>query len=453
MAELFNLPMLGQTMEEGTITKWLKAEGDYIRRGDIIAEVMTDKANLEVDATFEGYLRKVLVAEGETVPVNAPIAIVSKTPDEDISSLLSTGAKAEPALAAAQVETREPVRTAPVAQSTATATTEERLFISPRARRLAQEKGVPLQALSGRGTGPQGRILERDVESVWQELMSAKPRVTPLAEKVAAEVGVDVTAVAGSGVGGRVTKEDVLRVTAPLVTPAARPAEAQVVKLAGLRKLVAENVVKGFFSAPPVTLVAEVDMTESVRLREQLLPEVEKAYGTRLTYTDIIVKAVARALREFPMMNATLRDDQILLHPDVNVGVAVAVEDGLLVPVVKNADRKTLGEISGELRELAERARAGKSTPDDLSGGTFTITNLGAYDVDLFNPVLVPGQTGILGVGRIAEKPVIREGQVVARHLMNLCLTFDHRVLDGAPAARFLQRVKGLLESPMLLLI
>jgi len=216
---------------------------------------------------------------------------------------------------------------------------------------------------------------------------------------------------------------------------------------------VAENVAKGFFSAPPVTLVAEVDMTECVRLREQLLPEVEKAYGTRLTYTDIIVRATARALRDFPMMNATLRDDQILLHPDVNVGVAVAVEDGLLVPVVKNADRKTLGEISRELRELAERARAGKSTPDDLSGGTFTITNLGAYDVDLFNPVLVPGQTGILGVGRIAEKPVIREGQVVARHLMNLCLTFDHRVLDGAPAARFLQRVKQLLESPMLLLI
>ncbi len=453
MAEFFNLPMLGQTMEEGTITKWLKAEGDYIRRGDIIAEVMTDKANLEVDSTFEGYLRKILVAEGETVPVNAPIAIVSKTPDEDISSLLGTGAKAEPASAAAQVEAREPVRTAPVAQPTAAATAEERLFISPRARRLAQEKGVPLQALSGRGTGPQGRILERDVESVWQELMSAKPRVTPLAEKVAAEVGVDVTAVAGTGVGGRVTKEDVLRVTAPPVAPSAPPAGAQVVKLAGLRKLVAENVVKGFFSAPPVTLVAEVDMTECVRLREQLLPEVEKAYGTRLTYTDFIVKATARALREFPMMNATLRDDQILLHPEVNVGVAVAVEDGLLVPVVKNADRKTLGEISRELRELAERARAGKSTPDDLSGGTFTITNLGAYEVDLFNPVLVPGQTGILGVGRIAEKPVIREGQVVARQLMNLCLTFDHRVLDGAPAARFLQRVKGLLESPMLLLI
>lgn len=453
MAEYFNLPMLGQTMEEGTITKWLKGEGDYIRRGDIIAEVMTDKANLEVDATFEGYLRKILVAEGETVPVNAPIAIISKTPDEDISSLLTPGPKAEPQIAAAPVEVREPARAAAAVQPSATRTTEERLFISPRARRLAQEKGVPLQALAGRGTGPQGRILERDVESVWQEMMSTKPRVTPLAEKVAAEAGVNVAAVAGTGVGGRVTKEDVLRATTPPVTPAAPPAGAQVVKLAGLRKLVAENVVKGFFSAPPVTLVAEVDMTECVRLREQLLPEVEKAYSTRLTYTDLIVKAAARALRDFPLMNATLQDDQILIHPEVNVGVAVAVEDGLLVPVVKNADRKPLGEVSREIRELAERARAGKSTPDDLSGGTFTITNLGAYDVELFNPVLVPGQTGILGVGRIAEKPAIREGQVVARHLMNLCLTFDHRVLDGAPAARFLQRVKQLLESPMLLLI
>ncbi len=453
MAEYFNLPMLGQTMEEGTITKWLKAEGDYIRRGDIIAEVMTDKANLEVDATFEGYLRKILAAEGETVPVNAPIAIISKTPDEDISSLLTAGAKSEPQPEAAQSGAPEPARTAPSAETAATAAAGERLFISPRARRLAQEKGVPLTSLAGRGSGPQGRILERDVESVWQELMSAKPRVTPLAEKVAAEAGVDVAAVAGTGVGGRVTKEDVLRATAPSVATSAQPAVAQAVKLAGLRKLVAENVVKGFFSAPPVTLVVEVDMTDCVNLRQQLLPEVEKAYGTRLTYTDLIVKAVARALREHPMMNATLQDDQILIHTDINVGVAVAVEDGLLVPVLKNADRKTLGEISRELRELADRARAGKSTPDDLSGGTFTITNLGAYDVEIFNPVLVPGQTGILGVGRIAEKPAIREGQVVGRHLMNLCLTFDHRVLDGAPAARFLQRVKQLLESPMLLLV
>ncbi|MEJ5251225.1 MAG: 2-oxo acid dehydrogenase subunit E2 [Chthonomonadetes bacterium] len=454
MAEYFNLPMLGQTMEEGTITKWLKAEGDYIRRGDIIAEVMTDKANLEVDATFEGYLRKILVAEGETVPVNAPIAIVSKTPDEDISALLTAGAAPtpQPAEAKAEVKQPEPVRAVPIAEASTAA--EERLFISPRARRLAQEKGVPLQALAGRGSGPQGRILERDVESVWQELSAARPRVTPLAEKVAAEAGVDVSAVAGTGVGGRVTKEDVMRATVP---PAPKPAEvsagAQVVKLAGLRKLVAENVVKGFFSAPPVTLVAEVDMTACVALREQLLPEVEKAYGTRLTYTDLIVKATARALREFPMMNSTLRENEIVLHPEVNIGVAVAVEDGLLVPVVKSADRKTLGEVSQELRELAERARAGKSTPEDLSGGTFTITNLGAYEVEMFNPVLVPGQTGILGVGRIAEKPAVRDGQVVARHLMNLCLTFDHRVLDGAPAARFLQRVKQLLETPLLIMV
>lgn len=454
MADFFNLPMLGQTMEEGTITKWLKAEGDYIRRGDIIAEVMTDKANLEVDSTFEGYLRKILVAEGETVPVNAPIAIVSKTPDEDISTLLAPTATttSQPIESKGEVKQPEQVRTAPIAESAAS--TEERLFISPRARRLAQEKGVPVHALSGRGSGPQGRILERDVEAVWQEMVSTRPRVTPLAEKVAAEAGVDLTAVAGTGIGGRVTREDVVRATAPPTPqPVSMPAEAQVIKLAGLRKLVAENVVKGFFSAPPVTLVTEVDMTDCVALREQLLPEVEKIYDTRLTYTDLIVKATARALHEFPMMNSTLRENEIILHPEVNIGVAVAVEEGLLVPVIKSADRKTLGEVSRELRELAERARAGKSTPDDLSGGTFTITNLGAYEVDLFNPVLVPGQTGILGVGRIAEKPATRNGQVVARHLMNLCLTFDHRVVDGAPAARFLQKVKQLLESPLLILV
>lgn len=455
MAEFFNLPMLGQTMEEGTITQWLKAEGDYIRRGDIIAEVMTDKANLEVDATFEGYLRKILVAEGETVPVNAPIAIVSKSPDEDISALLTPAAETASPPPKPSVEAKQPEPAHTPAVGSPVPASAERLFISPRARRLAQEKGVPIQALAGKGSGPQGQILERDVEAAWQELMSTRPRVTPLAEKVAAEAGVDIAAVVGTGVGGRVTKEDVLRVTTPPAPPqpATVSAEAQVVKLAGLRKLVAENVIKGFFSAPPVTLVAEVDMTDCTALREQLLPEIEKLYDTRLTYTDLIVKATARALRDFPMMNSTLRENEIILHPEVNIGVAVAVEDGLLVPVVKSADRKTLGEVSMELRELAERARAGKSTPDDLSGGTFTITNLGAYEVEMFNPVLVPGQTGILGVGRIAEKPAIRDGQVVTRRLMNLCLTFDHRVLDGAPTARFLQRVKQLLESPLLILV
>lgn len=456
MAEFFNLPMLGQTMEEGTITKWTKAEGDYIRRGDIIAEVMTDKANLEVDATFEGYLRKILVKAGETVPVNAPIAIISKSLDEDISSILTPVAEMALQAAAVHAQSTEFPRTAPTAEPVAgpSADVQERLFISPRARRLAREKGVPLETLAGRGSGPQGRVLERDVERVWQDTVSGKPRITPLAERIAAEAGVDVSAVAGTGVGGRVTKEDVIRAsTPPALQPMVAPTESQVIKLAGLRKLVADNVVKGFFSAPPVTLVAEVDMTSCVSLREQLLPEVEKVYGTRLTYTDLIVKAVARALREFPLMNSTVQDDEIVVHADINIGVAVAVEDGLLVPVVKVADRKSLGEISKEVRELAERARANKSTPDDLSGGTFTVTNLGTYDVELFNPIRVPGQTGILGVGRIAQKPAIREGQVVARYLMNLCLTFDHRVLDGAPAARFLQRVKQLLESPLALLV
>lgn len=448
MADFFNLPMLGQTMEEGTITKWLKKEGDRINRGDIIAEVMTDKANLEVDATFEGYLRKILATEGDTVPVNAPIAIISKTPDEDISGLLAP-------------ETSKQTESAPLPESWSAASTpqpaiadlvdEQRLFISPRARRLAQEKDIPLRSLAGRGTGPGGRVLERDVEHLWQEMQTAKPRVTPLAEKVAAEEGVDVTAITGTGVGGRVTKEDVLRAATP--PPIAPPTAPTILKLTGLRRLVADNVSEAFFSAPPVTLVVEVDMTEWVTLRLQLLPEVERVYGTRLTYTDAIVKATARALREFPLMNSTLKDSEIVLHPDVNVGVAVAVEEGLLVPVVKQADRKSLGEVSQEIRALAERARAGKSTPEDLSGGTFTVTNLGTYEVELFNPIRVPGQTGILGVGRITEKPTIREGQVVARHLMNLCLTFDHRVLDGAPAARFLQRVKQLLETPALMLV
>ncbi len=470
MAELFKLPMLGQTMEEGTISAWVKKEGDTIKAGDVIVEILTDKATMEVECPFAGVVAKILHPENAIVPVNEPIAVIAASADEDISSVLAglnASAPAEQPAPAAE-PAPEPVATAtpappPAAPAPAAQpSTSGSVAISPRARRLAAQRGLTDADLAGQGTGPGGRVIERDVERVYNELQGLRPKATPLAGRMAQEAGLDLTEVAGTGAGGVVTSQDIAKAVAPAqaAAPAAAPAAevsaplgGQTIPFAGMRKLVADNVAKGWNQGVPVTETMEVDMNACVALREQILPDVEKAYGYRVTYTDMIVKAVAIALREFPLLNSTLAGDKIILHDDINIGIAVALDDTLLAPGLRNVDQKSLGQICRETRELVARTRAGKASRDELTCSTFTITNLGTYDVNIFNPVLVPDQVGILGVCRIADKVCAHEGQIVIRKKMNLCLTFDHRVLDGAPAARFLQRVKQLLEAPMSILL
>jgi pyruvate dehydrogenase E2 component (dihydrolipoamide acetyltransferase) len=331
--------------------------------------------------------------------------------------------------------------------------------------------------LSGRGTGPEGRIVERDVSSYLEENETrtpavppsqapdrATPRTTPLAARMADELGVDLQALALGLPGSRVRSEDVLRhvetvqpaaeaTSVAPIAPILAAEDVTVQPFSGMRKRIADNVARSAFTAPHVTLTLEVDMTACTEFRMRLIPEIEKAFGTRLSYTDILVKAVARALDDHPRLNATLINDEIRLFAHKNIGVAVALEEGLIVPVVKNTEQKSLGALSAELKQLVERSRTGRFTPDDLSGGTFTITNLGAFGIDVFDPIIVTGQAAILGVGRIADKPVVVDREIVVRSLMNLCLSFDHRILDGAPAARFLQRLKELLENPILILL
>ncbi|HLK57763.1 MAG TPA: 2-oxo acid dehydrogenase subunit E2, partial [Chthonomonadaceae bacterium] len=333
--------------------------------------------------------------------------------------------------------------------------------ISPRARRAADENGVPVSALAGLGTGPGGRVIERDVLA-WLESQKGAPetpvRATPLAARMAGELGIDLNDLATGLPGSRVRREDVLRyadVRRPALEPAASDAgnDVRVLAFGGLRKRIAENVSRSAFTAPHVTLALEVDMTAAAALRARLLAEIEKVYGARLTYTDLLVKAAARALEEHPRLNAALVGEEIRLYAHKNIGVAVALEEGLIVPVVRRVETKSLGAVSAELSALVARARAGSVTPDDLADGTFTLTNLGAFGIELFDPIILPPQAAILGVGRIAEKPVVIDGQITIRSMMNLCLSFDHRVLDGAPAARFLQRLKELLENPEAILI
>lgn len=436
MAELFRMPMLGQSMEEGTVVRWYREEGDTIRKGETLLEIMTDKANMEVEAPSDGFLRKRLANPDETVPVGNPIAILSATSDEPIEQVLAGGsasptapvlpdASGSPApIQETRVVERELVRAAEPAGAAPVA-------ISPRARRTADELGIPAEVLAGLGSGPSGRVLEKDVRAF-------AARVTPSA-------GVQ-TALAADGARAEATN------AASVAVFPGETAIAETIPLRGLRKAVADNVARSRQTAPHVTLVKEVDMEDALALLAKVAPAAERSGSGKLTPTHLIVKAVAFALGEHPLCNAALVGEEIRVYSERNIGLAVATEGALLVPVIRYADRKGLFEIAAELRALAERCRTGRQTQEDLSGGTFTITNLGAFGVDLFDPILVPPQACILGVGSIAERAAVWEGKLAVRKRMNLCLSFDHRVLDGVPAAQFLKRLAGILENPALLL-
>jgi pyruvate dehydrogenase E2 component (dihydrolipoamide acetyltransferase) len=443
--------MLGQTMEEGTITKWLKNEGDQVTKGESLLEVMTDKVNMEVEATESGILRKILAQADEVVPVLAPIAIIG-TEDEPIDQLLASGTgQSEPSPSGPVVEATQ-ILSAPALDISdrMTGAAGGRVMISPRARKFAETNGVEISALAGRGTGPGGRIVEADVAIFLAEM---SPTATPLATKVAAEKGVDLREVIGTGPRGKITRDDVLSAYQPAPVSVAANAEFQVIPFTGMRKIVADNVARSAQTAPHVTLTAEVDMTEAVKLRSQIVDAFEKKYGVRFTFTHLLVKATAAALREHPIVNASLQGNEIRIPNTVNMGIAVPLEAGLIVPVIRNAESKSVAQIAIEMKGLVAKAKSGTLSPPEISEGTFTISNLGAYGIDTFTPIITPGQSAILGVCRIIEKPVVIKGEIVVRSMMNLCVSFDHRVMDGAPVAQFLKTLRDLLESPWLALI
>ncbi len=439
------LPKLGQTMEEGTIVEWLKKEGEAVSQGETLFTVETDKAVLEVEATTTGYLRRILVPAGQKMPVLTVVAIITTAADESLEGYQGAG---RPEVGEQPVAVQPATRQAAPVEPGA-----GRVLASPRARKTAREKGVDLALVAG--SGPGGRIVEKDVLA-YAEQMAVQPplpaeervKVTPLAAKAAQALGVDLGMVSGTGVSGRIMRADVEAAAAAVVSPP--PA----VPVAGLRRIIAERMAASHQTTARVTLVTEADATALVEVRERLKTAVEGEWGFAPGYNDLLGLIVARALREFPYMNARLIQDgqSIERLPAINLGMAVDTERGLLVPVIRNADQKGLRAFGTEFRALVERARAGKALPDDLTGGTFTITNLGMYEIDAFTPIINLPEIAILGVGRIQPKPVVHNGEIVARQMWTLSLTFDHRVVDGAPAARFLQRIKQLVENPYLLL-
>jgi len=426
------LPKLGQTMEEGTIVEWFKKEGDAVRRGDSLFSIESDKATLEVEATGRGFLRKILVPAGETRPVMTVVALMTRTADEPLEGLEVQGLEKK---------------------ASASEPATGRIFASPRARKTAAGQGVDLAQVTG--SGPGGRIVERDVLAFLrsQPPQPAEDRIkaTPVALKAADAIGLEIATVTGTGVSGRIMQADVEAAAAATERPA-----VESLPLSGVRRVIAERMAASARETARVTLISEVDATEMVRAREQIRAAVAGQWGFAPGYNDLLGVIVARALSEHPYMNARLSQDGAAIErlPAVNLGLAVDTERGLLVPVIRDADRKGLRVFGTEFRALVERARQGKSLPDDLSGGTFTLTNLGMYEVDAFTPVINLPEAAILGVGRIKKQLVVTGdlSGLAVRQMLTLSLVFDHRLVDGTPAARFLQRIKQLVENPFLLL-
>jgi len=400
---------LSPTMEEGKLLTWLKQEGDEVSAGDVLAEVETDKAVMELQARGAGVLRKIVAAEGATVEVGSIVGVIAD-PDEEIPDLPAAGAAKKPAAAPKQPaeakEEPEPeTEPAPAPQPQAEAQPQEpapaggRIKASPLARRMASERGLDLSRVTG--SGPGGRIVKRDVEGAE----AAVPAAAPAAE------------------GGW---EDV--------------------ELSQVRKTIAKRLVQSLGPIPHFFLTTEIDMERAAEAREALNALGE---GPKISYNDIILKVIATALRQHRACNAWWMDGTIRYFDDVHLSMAVAIPDGLITPVIRYAHRKSLREIAGEARQLAERARERKLTPEEYTGGTFSVSNLGMFDIEHFTAVINPPEAGIVAVGSIVERPVVADGELEVRKRMRLTMSCDHRVIDGATGAQFLQTVKRMLENPL----
>jgi pyruvate dehydrogenase E2 component (dihydrolipoamide acetyltransferase) len=418
------LAKLSPTMEEGTIVKWTKQEGDAVKTGDVLAEIETDKANMEMEALGPGVLRKVLVPAGGKAPVGAIIGVIAE-PGEDIAALLAEAAAvaapaAAPAPAAPGATAPAPVPAPlPVAAAPAPAPTVApggRVKASPLARAIAAQRNVPLASVAG--SGPGGRIVKRDVEGY----LASPP--APAFKPVPAGAPRPATPV-----------------------PSVPPGTA--IPLTSMRRTIAKRLAESMYTAPHFYVTVEIDMDAAVSLREQLV----RAEDVKVSYNDLVLKACAKALTRFPTVNASWTGETIQTHAEVHLGVAVSLAEGLITPVVRNADRKHVVEISREVKDLAARAREKKLKPEEFMGSTFTISNLGMFDVTEFTAIINPPESCILAVGAVRKVPVVKNDQLAVGHRMKVTLSSDHRVVDGALAAQFLAEVRRLLENPVSLLL
>jgi len=410
------MPKLGLTMTEGLIVEWRKKEGDPVRKGEILFVLETEKVTYEVEAPEDGTLGRILVKEQQTVPVGAAVATLFRPGESAVE------ASASPA---------------PV----------------PKAEAATPAPAAAARAAAAPGTAPSaGRV-----------------KATPLAKKVARELGIDLAAVAGSGPGGRILREDVEKAKAagilapaaaasapaPAPAPAQAPAAAadeKLVAFTGMRRTIAKRMLQSKVEAAQAYMGNTVDATELRACREALLPFIEKKYGVRLTITDLMMKIAGAALREHPVINTRWTDRGVLYLPEVHMGMAMALDEGLIVPVIKSINAKSLGQIAVERTALIKKGKANSFLPDDIKGSTFTLSAMGMFGIEQFTAILNQPENAILGVAAILDRPVAVKGQVVIRPMMNITLTYDHRTIDGAEAGKFMQTLKAFIEDPILVL-
>lgn len=433
------MPQMGQSVEEASIVQWLKKEGERVEKGEPIASIQTDKAEIEYESPESGILRKIVVPTDELVPVMTVIALIGEA-DEPLPEVgPREGADLGPATAPATESTpggEEPPKVAPAQGDGGRA---EGHAVSPRARNKAKSLKVNPEHVAGTGAG--GRVMEADVLARAEELDAT--RMSPTARRIAAAEGTDVSQVAGSGTHGKIMKADVARAAAPAprVQPApAAPGEARRTPLSPMRRIIAQRMAESKFTAPHYYVTVEVDMAAAVTFRSAL-------GAAKPSYNDLVMRATARALQKWPQVNVRWSGDAVEEISDINLGFAVALPNGLVVPVVRRAQDKSLQDIGRECREMTEKARNGKLLPDDYSGNTFTISNLGGFGVDHFTAIINQPDSAILAVGQIKERPVVVDGGIHIRPIMKMTLSSDHRVIDGALAAQFMGTLKQILET------
>ncbi|MBU0703516.1 MAG: 2-oxo acid dehydrogenase subunit E2 [Chloroflexi bacterium] len=427
MATKIIMPKLGMAMSNGKVVKWLKEDGAEVKKDEPVVVVMSKKITYEVVAPADGIVRHISRAK-DTCEINQIIGFIT-APGEDVPKVEVTAPAEVPV-------TTEP--TPPTAPAEKKAPREEKHFpSSPAARRLAKELGVDISRVVPAGS----RVTEKDVQRFYDE--QAQISISPLARQMAEVEGLDITTIQGSGPNGKIIEDDILR----MLEGAKPKAVAENIPFVGMRQAIAEQMVYSLQTMAQITITTKVDVTELVSTREAL----RARWDRKVSYTDLLVKAVAVALGDHPLLGAKLEGEEIVMPDEINVGVAVALDEGLIVPVVRNADRMTVPEIGAKIKELAQRARENALDVDEVTGAAFTVTNLGMYGVDGFTPIINPPEVAILGVGRIFEELALVNGQVVPRSKMTLSLTIDHRIVDGAPGAAFLQTLAQLLEHPALI--
>ena len=431
------MPKLGQTVEESTLLKWHKQSGDQVKKGDILFEIETDKAVLEIESFVDGTLLKIIVNDGETVPVTAPVAFVGK-PGEPIPDVPAPVSSPRKDIKPTTIPTPDPVT--PIhQQSEPEPLTPEKLItkpiqpvrkiISPRARRLAKEHAISPEPVNG--SGPKGRVTEKDIIKYLEAKKYNELRITPAAKSLAIKGKIDILSVETEEKGQRISIEDIERKIAE------KPKE-----MSKMRQIIAQRLTQSFTSMPHYYVTVAIDMTDLLAFRKKLKKE-NKPYSI----TDFILKASAIALKEFPALNSTTDGKLVRWHSNVHVGLAVEVKEGLVVPVIRNADAISLGELHKRAKALVAKSRDGKLSPEEMTGGTFTVSNMGMLNIDNFTAIINPGESAILAIASIFSVPTAVKNEIKIRSIMKATVSSDHRFVDGTMASRFINRIKDQLEN------